>query len=33
MSESPALEINGKQFVVLAVSGGDGAELVAYALP
>ena len=26
-------QINGKQYIVLAVSGGDGAELVAYALP
>ena len=26
-------EINGKQYVVLAVSGNDGAELLAYALP
>jgi hypothetical protein len=26
-------QIDGKQFIVLAVSGNDGAELVAYALP
>ena len=26
-------QVNGKQFIVLAVSGNDGAELVAYALP
>jgi quinoprotein glucose dehydrogenase len=26
-------QIDGKQFIVLAVSGGDGAELLAYALP
>ena len=26
-------QINGKQFIVLAVSGNDGAELIAYALP
>ena len=26
-------QINGKQYIVLAVSGGDGAELIAYALP
>lgn len=26
-------QINGKQFIVLAVSGNDGAELLAYALP
>jgi quinoprotein glucose dehydrogenase len=26
-------QINGKQYIVLAVSGNDGAELVAYALP
>jgi quinoprotein glucose dehydrogenase len=26
-------QINGKQFIVLAVSGNDGAELVAYTLP
>jgi quinoprotein glucose dehydrogenase len=26
-------QINGKQFIVLAVSGSDGAELLAYALP
>ena len=26
-------QINGKQYIVLAVSGSDGAELVAYALP
>jgi quinoprotein glucose dehydrogenase len=25
--------INGKQFIVLAVSGSDGAELLAYTLP
>ena len=25
--------INGKQFIVVAVSGVDGAELIAYALP
>ena len=24
--------INGKQFIVLAVSGSDGAELIAYSL-
>ena len=27
------LQIDGKQFIVLAVSGNDGAELLAYALP
>jgi quinoprotein glucose dehydrogenase len=26
-------QINGKQYIVLAVSGNDGAELIAYALP
>jgi quinoprotein glucose dehydrogenase len=26
-------EVNGKQYIVLAVSGNDGAELLAYALP
>jgi quinoprotein glucose dehydrogenase len=26
-------QIEGKQFIVLAVSGNDGAELLAYALP
>jgi quinoprotein glucose dehydrogenase len=26
-------QVNGKQFIVLAVSGNDGAELLAYALP
>ena len=26
-------EVGGKQFIVLAVSGNDGAELLAYALP
>ena len=26
-------QINGKQYIVLAVSGGDGSELLAYALP
>ena len=26
-------QINGKQYIVLAVSGNDGAELLAYALP
>ena len=26
-------QIDGKQFIVLAVSGNDGAELLAYALP
>jgi hypothetical protein len=26
-------QIDGKQFLVLAVSGGEGAELLAYALP
>ncbi len=26
-------QIDGKQFIVLAVSGGDGAEVIAYALP
>jgi quinoprotein glucose dehydrogenase len=26
-------EIDGKQYIVVAVSGGDGAELLAYALP
>jgi quinoprotein glucose dehydrogenase len=26
-------QIDGKQFIVLGVSGGDGAELLAYALP
>ena len=26
-------QIDGKQFIVIAVSGGDGAELLAYALP
>ena len=26
-------QIDGKQFIVLAVSGSDGAELLAYALP
>jgi hypothetical protein len=25
--------IDGKQFIVLAVSGSDGAEILAYALP
>ena len=25
--------IDGKQFIVIAVSGNDGAELLAYALP
>jgi quinoprotein glucose dehydrogenase len=25
--------IDGRQFIVLAVSGSDGAELIAYALP
>ena len=25
--------IDGRQFIVLAVSGSDGAELLAYALP
>jgi quinoprotein glucose dehydrogenase len=24
--------VNGKQYIVVAVSGGDGAELIAYAL-
>jgi hypothetical protein len=26
-------QIDGKQYIVLAVSGNDGAELLAYALP
>jgi hypothetical protein len=26
-------QIDGKQFIVLAVSGNDGAEILAYALP
>ena len=26
-------QIDGKQYIVLAVSGSDGAELLAYALP
>jgi hypothetical protein len=26
-------QINGRQYIVLAVSGADGAELLAYALP
>ena len=26
-------EVDGKQYIVLAVSGTDGAELIAYALP
>ena len=26
-------QIDGKQFIVLAVSGNDGAELIAYTLP
>jgi hypothetical protein len=26
-------QINGKQYIVLAVSGSDGAEVLAYALP
>jgi hypothetical protein len=26
-------QIDGKQFIVLAVSAGDGAELLAYSLP
>jgi hypothetical protein len=26
-------QINGKQYIVLAVSGTDGAELLAYAVP
>jgi hypothetical protein len=26
-------QINGKQYIVLAVSGNDGAELIAYSLP
>jgi quinoprotein glucose dehydrogenase len=25
--------LDGKQYIVLAVSGSDGAELIAYALP
>jgi len=28
-----AYQVGGKQFIVLAVSGNDGAELLAYALP
>jgi len=26
-------QIDGKQYIVLAVSGNDGAEIIAYALP
>jgi len=28
-----SFQIDGKQYLVLAVSGNDGAELIAYALP